>query len=262
MKVFINAIIIFIFLNISLYTCQIAAQSVASKKDAISANDEKTMELNDSPLIVKRCGDFILTGKGDEIEWKKTKWNVLTKLDSGGNNYKSRFKILYSQNGIYVLFNGEDEKIATQENQDFGAIYNGDAFEVFFHPVTAIPKYFEYEINQLNKVLILMISRVSDKSYDWIPWHYTNGKQMVTMVNVISGKMEAGDTIKSWSAEIFFPFGILNLLGNVPPGSGAVWNANFCRLDYDSGQMIKWSWSPKIKTSFHELENFLSIKFE
>jgi len=48
----------------------------------------------------------------------------------------------------------------------------------------------------------------------------------------------------------------------VPPQSGNIWNANFCRIDYDSGKSLEWSWSPAIVSSFHELEHFRSIKFE
>lgn len=59
-----------------------------------------------------------------------------------------------------------------------------------------------------------------------------------------------------------FPNELLELLPNVPPKSGVVWNANFYRIDYDTGKMIKWSWSPTIEKSFHELEHFGQIKFE
>lgn len=262
MKVFITVTIILLFLNSNLLPCRVIDQSLALKNNTFAGKDQKTIKVNKDTLIVKKCQDFTLTGRGDGIEWKMAKWNLLIKLDSGGNNYRSRFKILYSDKGIYLLFNGEDRKITTQASQDFGAIYEGDAFEVFFHPNPQVPEYFEYEINQLNKVLILMISRKNNKGCDWIPWHYENGKQMTTVVDVVGGGMEAGGQIRSWSAEVFFPYGILDLLDNVPPKNGTVWNANFCRLDYDSDRMIKWSWSPKIKISFHELENFLSIKFE
>ena len=247
MKKLVIAIIYLLVFNACLFTGNVTGQS---------------LEMPNDPLIVRKCRDFNLTGSGSNIEWEKATWNLLTKLDSGGKDYTSRFKILYSEKGIYLLFNGEDEKISTQSNQDFGNIYEGDAFEVFFHTNPLVPKYFEYEINQLNKELILVITKVNNKGYLWAPWHYENGKQIYRMVDIVGGKTESGALIKSWSAEVFFPFELLNLLPYVPPQSGTIWNANFCRLDYDSGNMIKWSWSPKIKNSFHELEAFRSIKFE
>jgi len=66
----------------------------------------------------------------------------------------------------------------------------------------------------------------------------------------------------SWSAEIFFPYEILALLPGVPPKSGSQWKGNFCRIDYDSGKMIQWSWSKKIVKDFHEVQHFGTIIFE
>ena len=57
-----------------------------------------------SPLIVRKCKDFAITGKGSDVEWSKAEWNQLIKLDDGGKPNVTRFKILYSSRGIYVLF--------------------------------------------------------------------------------------------------------------------------------------------------------------
>jgi hypothetical protein len=215
-------------------------------------------------LTVFRCKDFTITGKGNDPEWDKAKWTNLTKLDTGGRNYESKFKILYSTTGIYVLFSGEDDKITTKAYNDFEAIYNGDVFEVFLHPIPKTAVYFEYEINQLNKELILTLSKVNNQLYSWAPRYpaLEDRKPIKKMVDVAGEKIEVGSSIKTWSAEIFFPYTILGLLPDIPPVSGTIWNANFCRLDYDSGNMIKYSWSPAIQRSFHELDKFQSIKFE
>lgn len=236
------------------------AQTIS--QDAPSTIPLKNQDAKET-LLVRTCTDFELTGKGDNAAWNRTTWNQLTKLDTGGEAYQSNFKILYSTTGIYLLFYGEDSKITTKAYKDFENIFNGDVFEVFFHPNPVIPVYFEYEINQLDKELILTISKLDGKTYSWIPWHpeQRNGS-IKKLVDIIGGDKQVNDLIQSWSAEIFFPYSALGLLPNVPPRSGSLWNANFCRLDYDSGKMIKWSWSPTIKTSFHELEEFHSIRFE
>jgi hypothetical protein len=132
---------------------------------------------------------------------------------------------------------------------------------VFFHPDPTIPLYLEYEINQLNKELVLIIPNFNGKMYGWIPWHYQYERKVVKKVSVQGGKMMKGESIKSWSAELFFPFELFSPLSNVPPVSGTFWNANFYRLDYDSGKMVKWAWAP-IDQSFHEYKKFQPIKFE
>jgi len=213
------------------------------------------------PLVVRKCSDFDLTGEGDNSEWGKTEWNYLTKLDEGGKIYTTKFKILYSAKGVYVLFDGDDDKISTQYDKDFDDLFKGDVYEVFFHTDPNTPVYFEYEINQLNKELVLLIPKINGSAYGWIPWHYENERAVKKMINVMGGKMISNAAITSWSAELFFPYDLLTPLGSVPPKSGTIWNANFYRLDYDSGKMIKWAWGP-VQKSFHELDKFRPIKFE
>ena len=211
-----------------------------------------------TPLLVRKCADFNVTGKGDNAEWNKTEWTDMTKLDTGGKSYIGRFKILYSAKGIYVLFYGDDNKISTAFDKDFDDLFKGDVFEVFFHADVKTPIYFEYEINQLNKELVLLLLRMNGKLQSWIPWRYEGNRRTIKMAHVAGGKKAANEAITSWTAEVFFPN---DLLGNIPPVSGTVWNANFYRLDYDSVKMIKWAWGP-VKKSFHELDKFRSIKFE
>ena len=213
------------------------------------------------PLPVKKCRDFSITGNGSDPEWNKSTWNKLIKLDPEGEEYPGRFKILYSGKGIYLLFEGKDNKITTKFDNDFENLFEADVFEVFFHPDPKVPIYLEYEINQLNKELVLIIPNLNGKMYGWIPWHYENERRVVKKVNIEGGKLASGGTIKSWSVELFFPYELFNPLSNVPPASGTIWNANFYRLDYDSGKMVKWAWTP-INQSFHEFKKFKPIKFE
>ena len=157
-----------------------------------------------------------------------------------------------------------DDKITTKDYNDFDPIYNGDVFEVFLHPIPATPVYFEYEVNALNKQLILTLSKTGNQLFSWAPKYPTadDRKPIKNKVDVVGGVSAVGGTINNWTAEIFLPYSILGILPNVPPESGTIWNANFCRLDYDSGNMIKYSWSPKIEKSFHELNKFRSVRFE
>lgn len=252
----------FLLVSNCFFSGTVNGQFLISMNRSITCEAQPIREVRDDTVIVRKCEDFSLTGNGNNPEWDKAKWNLLTKLDQGGKEYASRFKILYSLKGIYLLFNGEDEKLTTQSDQDFGKIYEGDAFEAFFHPDPRTPVYFEYEINALNKELILVITRMKNKGYSWAPWQYERKGQQNKRVDLAGSKMEPGSLLRSWSAEIFFPYELLDLLPDSPPQSGSIWHANFCRLDYDTGNMIKWSWSPGIKNSFHELEKFRSIKFE
>ena len=229
--------------------------------------NQKSAAVNNvsNPQIVKKCNDFTIDGKGTNAEWSKAEWQMFTKIQKEGIDYASRNKILYSNKGVYVLFSGEDKKITTKNYKDYDdEIYEGDVFEVFFHPQPELPQYFEYEINHLEKELTLTLAKTKGNTIAWSPWRYEYNKNKLIKkkVNITGGKNEIGAAIQSWTAEVFFPNEIFALMPGVPPQSGNIWNANFCRIDYDSGKSLEWSWSPAIVSSFHELEHFRSIKFE
>ena len=212
-------------------------------------------------LLIHKCQDFAVSGNGNGAEWNKTSWNPLQKLDEGGEPYTARFKVLYSATGIYVLFNGTDHTITTTYDKDFEELFKADVFEAFMQPDPAMPLYIEYEVNALDKELVLLIPNLNGSVGGWVPWHYEGRKKIIKKVSVTGGTAAPGASIQSWSAELFFPYPVFNPLQNVPPKSGTIWNANFYRLDYDSGKMIKWAWAP-VERSFHEFKKFRPIKFE
>jgi len=192
---------------------------------------------------------------------EQDRMEFLTKLDTGGKPDTSKFKILYSSKGIYVLLYADDDKISTGFDKDFEVLFKGDVFEVFFQTDPKTPLYLEYEINQLNKELVPLVPNKNGKFYGWIPWHYEKDRSIIKMVDVKGGKESANAAISSWSAELFFPFELFKTLGNVPPTSGTLWNANFYRLDYDSGKKIRWAWVP-VDKSFHQFDKFRPVNFE
>lgn len=212
--------------------------------------------LSSDTLIVEAVTDFTIDGKGSNPQWETTAWTSLNQIDSGVTGYDSRFKIMYSPKGIYVLFSGKDKKITSPYRNDFDDLYDADVFEVFFHPNPALPLYFEYEISAKEKELVLLIPNIDGKIAGWRPWHYEGNRKIIKKVHVQKGTKG----MEAWTAECFFPYELLQPLQQVPPVKGTYWNANFCRLDYDPGKMIKWSWSP-VKVSFHEYQVFRTIQF-
>lgn len=213
----------------------------------------------DTLLMVHACSDFMITGKGDDAQWQKAQWVHLNKLDKGGKDYTNRFKILYSKTGIYVLFNGEDSTIVSPFTRDFDKIFKGDVFEVFFHPDDKEPVYFEYEVSPLANELVLLLTQRQGTISGWAPWPYEKGR--VQKKVFVDGAQKNKASIRYWAAELFFPYSLLSAFKNVPPVKGTHWKANFCRLDHDTGAMVKWAWAP-VDTSFHELHRFYSLVFD
>ena len=58
-------------------------------------------------IKVKHTNDFELSDEGKNKAWEGASWNLMTPSEKGEPR-KTRFKILYSDKGVYVLFHNED----------------------------------------------------------------------------------------------------------------------------------------------------------
>lgn len=214
-----------------------------------------TVNVQDT-LRVNKVLPFEIDGAGTNASWNATNWVNLIQLDSSSLQYPSKFKILYADSGVYVLFSGVDKKITSPYKNDFEDLFRADVFEVFFHPEPSTPIYLEYEINAYNVELVLLVPNLSNKTFGWAPWKYTGNKKVVKKVKV----HEQNNEMYKWTAELYFPFKLFIPLQNLDVKKGTCWNANFYRLDYDDTKMVKWAWSPIVK-SFHEFEKYGVIQF-
>ena len=238
-----------------MYRIKLQALIVISLLATATAAMAYTVNVQDT-LRVNKVLPFEIDGAGTNASWNATNWVNLIQLDSSSLQYPSKFKILYADSGVYVLFSGLDKKITSPYKNDFEDLFRADVFEVFFHPEPSTPIYLEYEINAYNAELVLLVPNLSKKTFGWAPWKYTGKKKVVKKVKV----HEQNNEMYKWTAELFFPFKLFIPLQNLDVKKGVCWNANFYRLDYDDTKMVKWAWSPIIK-SFHEFEKYGVIQF-
>jgi len=215
---------------------------------------------NQDTLFVKKCQDFNLTGDGSNEIWKSTEWIHIQQLSEKPETYSTNAKILYSEKGIYVLFDCQDKILISTKLADNLNLWEDDVVEVFLWPQEDFPVYFEYELSPLNYELPLIIPNNKGNIMGWSPWQYDGDRKTRHAVNVNGGKSENGSQITSWTAEFFIPFSLLKPLPQVPPKSGTAWRGNLYRIDYDQ-EMTLFSWN-RIEKSFHEYNNFGTLIFE
>jgi hypothetical protein len=208
----------------------------------------------DSVLQVISCNDFELTGDGSNPEWKKTGWQPLAQLRSK-SPYRTQFKMLYSQKGVYCLFDCEDKKITATMKGDNLDLWNEDVIEAFFWADQSLPVYFEYELSPLNYELVLMVPNYNGRFLGWIPWHYEGSRVTRHAVSVI---ME-NDQVERWYGEFFIPYELMKPMVAAAPKKGEKWRANFYRIDYDDIPG-NWAWMP-VKKNFHDYLLFGTIEF-
>jgi len=211
-------------------------------------------------LSVKPADDFEVTGAGDNAAWAKTEWTALRRRQPEAHPYDTRFKILYSNTGLYFLMEGTDRKVTSTMKEDFMDLWNEDVFEVFLWTDERYPVYFEYEISPLNRELPIIIPNFGGQFLGWRPWHYDKNRVTRKATSTMGGPKEPNASIQGWRAEFFIPYALLRPLQNVPPKPGTRWRANFYRMDHDDGKRTQWNWAP-VGESFHEFEKFGDLVF-
>ena len=207
-------------------------------------------------LVVKKTKDFTINGNGNAPEWNTAAFLELPKRKSGSMDYQTKMKILYSETGIYCLYQCEDKIITSTIKADFEDIYNEDVVEAFFWPEESSVIYFEYELSPYNYELPILVPNYNGKFLGWRPWHYEGSKKTRHAATI----NKDGDKVISWTAEFFIPYKLMEPLQNIPPKKGMKWRANFYRIDYDKGTTY-WSWRPTRK-NFHDYESFGTIIFD
>ena len=211
-------------------------------------------------LLIKKCQDFFLTGDGSSPEWKNTEWVILNQQGPDKSPYTTRAKVLYSESGLYFLYDCVDKKLTSTIKGDFKDIFTEDVVEFFLWPDESFPVYFEYELSPLDYELPIIVPNYNGKFFGWQPWHYEGERKTKHITTVTGGKKESGAAVTGWKAEIFLPFKLLVPLNKVPPVSGTKWRANIYRIDYDNGTTY-FTWQ-KIVKSFHEYKNYGNFIFE
>jgi len=215
----------------------------------------------DATITIKKTEDFAISGEGKSPMWNKTEWLPLTVQESSGEPVAAtRIKVLYSERGLYFLFFCEDQKLTATIEEDFGALYKEDVVEVFLWPDESVPVYFEYEVSPLNYELPILVPNINNRFYGWKPWHYEGDRRIQHATSAQGGKKESHATVKSWMAEFFIPYKLLQPIASSAPRSGDRWRANMYRIDYDK-DYTTWSWQ-KTSGSFHEFKKFGTLIFE
>lgn len=211
-------------------------------------------------LSVTATTDFDVTGRGDNAAWQRVGWTALTRRQADGHPYTARFKMLFSDTGLYFLMDGTDRTLTATMTEDFMDLWHEDVFEVFLWTDEKYPVYFEYEISPLNHELPIIIPNFGGKFLGWRPWHYERDRVTRKATSTSGGPMEPHATIDGWRAEFFIPYALLTPLQNVPPKAGTTWRANFYRMDHDGGALTQWGWVPL--ANFHDYANFGELVFE
>ena len=214
----------------------------------------------DSPIV--------LDGKDDDAAWKNAQMidNFAQPWEgekAGKLRGKTRAKLLWDRDFIYFFADMDDQDLFANVTEHDGAIWETDAFELFFRPGPDKPGYFEFEVNAANAVFDAFFPKCDIPN---IIKHIKNGEFKVETKVHLRGTLNKRDDVdQGWSVEGRIPWADFLRAGGRPE-PGEEWRFTLTRCNYDKDKPDELSATASIKEKrlsafFHQIEDYAPIKF-
>jgi len=220
-----------------------------------------------------------IDGDAEEMSWSKVEWtNAFIDIEGVKEpTHKTQVKMMWDQQYFYILAQMEEPHVwADITERDAVVFYNND-FEVFIDPDGDTHNYYELEINALNTVWDLFITKpYREGNVVLNDWTLTGLKSAVKVHGTINN---ATDRDKGWTLEMAIPWAAYKKSyyeKNVPKDD--FWRVNFSRVNWDfeliEGKYARkkdsegnylheynWVWSPTGVINMHEPEKWGYVYF-
>ncbi len=225
--------------------------------------------------------DETITIDGDALEksWSKVEWsNAFMDIEGIKKpTYKTQVKMMWDQKYFYILVQMEEPHVWADITQRDAIIFHNNDFEVFIDPDGDTHNYYELEINALNTVWDLFMTKpYREENVVLNDWTLTGLKSAVKVQGTINN---ASDTDKGWTLEMAIPWAAYKksyFEKNVPKND--FWRVNFSRVNWDfdlvdgkysrkkdsKGNYVheyNWVWSPMGVINMHEPEKWGYVYF-
>lgn len=196
----------------------------------------KQLVLGETPIykVAKAASPITVDGKMDEEVWKAAEvqeFNYFYRADKPSEDQKSKFRMLWDDQNLYLFYQFEDTSLTARENNFDGRPYLDDCAEFFCVPVPdSVNGHFGFEIN------------ITKAKYDYFMlWSYYNNRHVfirdynpeytvgVTYEGTINNDK---DKDKMWQMEIAIPlnaFTNFQMMGR--PKAGVKWAFQAVRQD-------------------------------
>jgi len=221
--------------------------------------------------VVFNANAPVIDGKLDDEVWRNIPWTDNFQDIEGDKKplptWNTRAKMTWDDKGLYIAAELMEPNVwANLKNYDDIVFYDND-FEVFIDPDNDTHQYYEYEVNALNTMFDLFMPKPYRNSSG--PMIIYNAPGMKWAVDIQGTLNNPTDIDKSWTTEIFIPFGAVTIGVNPKvPNNGEFWRINFSRVQWQTevidGKYVKkkdsngkvlpednWVWSPQGVINMH-----------
>lgn len=226
---------------------------------------------------------LIIDGNLNEKSWKEAPYSDLF-VDIEGKIkpaplHETQFKMLWDSEYLYIGARIEEPHIWATYTKRESVIFHENDFEIFIDPNGDTHNYYEIEVNALNTIWDLMLTKpYRDGGRAINSWDV---KGMITAVHLEGTLNNPSDVDDYWSVELALPWSALEeyAFENRKPGDGEQWRVNFSRvqwrLDIIDGEYKKrinpetkknypeynWVWSPQGAINMHQPETWAYVQF-
>ncbi|MBP7276068.1 MAG: carbohydrate-binding family 9-like protein [Kiritimatiellae bacterium] len=239
----------------------------------------------DAPRYVcgRASGPMTVDGRLDEPAWARAPWTAdFVDIQGHGHpapRHRTRAKMLWDDEYFYIAAELDEPHLWGTLTERDAIVYFDNDFEVFLDPSGSTHNYAEIEINALNTVWDLMITRpYRDHGRALHGWNIPGLRTAIGLRGTVN---DPSDTDEGWTVEIAIPWaGLKDIAPDlIPPKPGHIWSVNFSRvqwrLDIRDGGYTKtldpvtgapraednWTWSPTGLINIHYPERWGWVYF-
>lgn len=219
---------------------------------------------------------IVIDGKENEQSWANAKWtNQFVDIEGEKNPapyLKTQVKMLWDKEYFYFYAKLEEPHIWANLKQRDTVIYWDNDFELFIDPNGNTQNYYELELNALNTVWDLMLTKpYRDGGKAITSWDI---KGLKTAIHIEGTLNNPTDTDDYWTVEVAIPWE--SLIETLPKKKrtivGKTMRVNYSRVQWETevinGKYVKkklpennWVWSPQRVIAMHEPEFWGRVYF-
>ena len=238
-----------------------------------------SQNIPNSYVAFKSTDSIIIDGYALESSWVNAAWSTdfVDIKETNQPAYRTNFKMLWDETNLYLYASLKEPHVwATLKQRDTVIYYNND-FEIFIDPDGDTHDYVEIEVNALNTIWDLFLTKPYRNGGKAInAWDISDLKSEISIIGTLNN---SDDTDVEWNVEMALPWSVLIAVSNtkeIPIND--YWRINFSRVQWNfdltnsiySRRKFKngnyqpeynWVWSPQYVVNMHEPERWGYVYF-
>ena len=223
-----------------------------------------------------------IDGKVNESIWEKANWtsNFIDIEGVDDPKYQTKIKMLWDEDFFYILADIKEPNIWADITERDAIIFHNNNFEIFLDPNGNTHNYYEIEINALNTIWDLFLTKPYRELNSSVinDWNITGLKSAIGINGTLNNP---NDIDKGWIVEMAIPWSAFktSYFQDIVPRN-QFWRVNFSRVNWnhtidkngtysrkknkEDSKYLKefnWVWSPQGVINMHEPEKWGYVLF-